>query len=493
MTFVDYDGTTVLDTQTVYDEDGALDPVTSGRIPTPARASTEQYTYTWSGWNKSFASITADTTVTATYTSQTRTYTVTFMLDAETTLQVVQNVPYNSTAVYTGPAPTKSDVEDPENYVHAGWTPSNANIAADTTCYPVFAYMPGFGDGYGVLWNYSQPGTRLNRIGLATSLADPVPATSLAGSGSSPFDSIQPWAGMKRYNIIDGQVSYSEDDAGFSETEYDTVVYIPEFWFKVVKDTTNKFHAWAISPTAQDGYTKHPGSGRYIGRFHTSGSSAGVYSKSGASPLGSTTRANFRTYSHNKGEKWWQLDIATWSALQMLYLVEFADWNSQSVLGKGFGSSSQKTGASTGAAYHTINGGNTYNQYRWVEQPFGRVYNFVDGYVASSKASYISLDNASFGDTWTGHTTAGVTLPSSGYITEMGLSSNFPWAFIPKTSGGTATTYVSDHVASGAGTAVLNVGGVFSSGDSYGFFCFYANNSASYTNAYLGSRLIFIP
>ena len=299
---------------------------------------------------------------------------------------------------------------------------------------------------------------------------------------------------MKKYNIIDGAVSYSEDDAGFSETDYDTVVYIPEFYYTAYKDTANSKWVWAISPTAKEGFVKHPGSGRYIGRFHTSGSSAAVYSKSGVAPLNNTSRTSFRTYSHNKGTKWFMIDLATWSALQMLYIVEFADWNSQGKLGKGNGSNSQNCGSSTGAAYHTVNGGSTFNTYRWVEQPFGRVSDWVDGFVANNRRVYIGTDNASFTDATADLTDTGLTLPTSEYITGLGYSEECPFAFIPDAAtGGNSATYIPDYVNSNTGVVALYVGGYYNSNDGYGFFYTFAYGQASYTNAYVGSRLLYIP
>lgn len=349
---------------------------------------------------------------------------------------------------------------------------------------------------YGVEWNYADPSTVLKRTGAAANFANPIPAESLNEVGWSPFDNVYPWSEMKRYNIINGEVAYSQDDAGYSETDYDTVVYIPTFYYKAEKDTVNQKWNWSISGTPLEGYEKHPGSGCYVGRFHTSGSSSGVFSKGGAAPLANVTRANFRTYSKAKGEAWRQMDLKVWSAIQMLYLVEFANWHSQDVLGGGQNSGSVKnTGATTGAAYHTIKRTGNSNAYRWIENPFSNVLTWVDGYVASSKASYITTDPASYGESTTGMENAGITLPSSNYITGLGYSEKCAWAFIPDTaSGGSASTYIPDYVYSNSsGTRVLYVGGYWSTHDGYGAFCFSANYSTTSAYAYIGSRLIYIP
>lgn len=447
----------------------------------------------FNGWTPAIATVTGDAVYTATFLI---TYTV-YFYNSSTLLETVTGVQAGGSATYSGQTPT-----DPDHptYVFDGWRPSPTNIQANTSCYAQFKAPPTAptatsADGaYGVEWNYANSSPALTRKGLAASFSDPTPATALDGSGSSPFDTISPWKDMKRYNVIDGAISYSEDDAGFSETDYDTVVYIPEFYYTAYKDETNSKWLWAISPTQLSGYVKHPGSGRYIGRFHTSGSSSGVFSKSGVAPLGNTSRPNVRTYSHNKGAKWWMIDLATWSALQMLYLVEFANFHSQSTLGTGYvkGSVGQNGGTSS-ALYHTLKISNDHNQYRWVEDPWSNVIDMVDGFNASDRAAYISTDNASFADNISGMTATGITLPSSDYITGLGYSEECAWAFIPNASGGGRSTYIPDTVFSNSGVNALCVGGYCGGDDGYGLFYFIAYYGAAYTNGYVGSRLIYIP
>ena len=497
-----YNGTQLYYTETVIDGGNG---VYSG---TPSKASTAQYSYTFTGWSKTDdntvdadarQAVTADRSVYACYSSTVRSYTITFANDNNATLQT-KTYNYGATPSYSGSTPV-STVDS--SYPWIGWDPAITTVTGNKTYKakyktPSSVEVPTAADAtgaYGVEWDYSQTATTLTRKGLAASFGNPAPATSKAGSGSSPFDNIAPWKDMKRYNIINGAVSYSQDDAGFSETDYDTVVYIPEFYYTAYKDTANSKWLWAISPTEKEGFVKHPGSGRYIGRFHTSGSAEGVFSKSGVAPLVSTTRPNFRTYSHNKGEKWWMLDIATWSALQMLYLVEFADFHSQSTLGTGHNTGSAgTTGGTTGAAYHTLKISSGDNMYRWVENPFSQVLDWVDGAYFSSRAAYVGTDNATFADSTSALTKANITLPSSAYITGFGYSEECPYAFIPDAaSGGSATTYVPDYVYSNASYRALNVGGNYNANDYYGFFCFYGNSSAANTNGYLGSRLLYIP
>ena len=51
-----------------------------------------------------------------------------------------------------------------------------------------------------------------------------------------PLSEISYTTEMKMYNVENGQITASQDDAGFSFSK-DTVVKIPEFYYKVNKDT----------------------------------------------------------------------------------------------------------------------------------------------------------------------------------------------------------------------------------------------------------------
>lgn len=132
VTFVNYDSS-VLDIQYVQDGSDAVDPITSGRIATPLRPSTAANEYTFSKWNTTFTGITADKTVTATYTSATRSYYVTFM-DGSTELARALTV-WSKTAEYPG-WPVNAD--DPMKYLTT-WNPVVYNVQADVTTYATWA------------------------------------------------------------------------------------------------------------------------------------------------------------------------------------------------------------------------------------------------------------------------------------------------------------------------------------------------------------------
>lgn len=359
---------------------------------------------------------------------------------------------------------------------------------------------------FGVMWDYANESTALTRLTPVsdpkkyvntTVSGSPSPAVG-TGAGSSPFDNYAPWRDMEEYNIINGAVSYKRGSSGFSRTAYDTMVYIPEFYYAVVDDATNSKRYFYISDSPAAGFEKHPGSGRYVGRYHTI---SGYYSKSGAAPLVSITRATARTGSTAKGSKWCQYDFATWNAVWMLYLVEYADWDSQSKIGRGYvdgNSAALNSGATDSMIYHTGRAagedGKTAVQYRHIENPWGNVYQWVDGANFNARAAYICLDPDKYADDTTDNYTAtGVTLPSSGWIKSLGFSDAFPWAFLPNANGGSETTDIPDRVHSNTGWRVLCVGGYWLNGSAAGLFFFYAGDSASSASSGVGARLLYIP
>lgn len=443
-------------------------------------------------WVPDIAKVTGNATYTASYTPVWKVY---FYLD-NSTLDATVDVLDGGTAVY--PKGTPAHPTDPDSYEFTGWSPTPTNVRGNLSVYAQWKRTaakwedPGFDvtGAYAVQWHYGLEMPQLSRGGAAAAFSSPSPAEGTSGSGSSPFDNIAPWSGMEIYVDVNG--TPQKYAAGMSLTTNDVLVKIPEFYYKAKKDTAKQMWTWAISPTAKTGYEKHPGSGRYVGRYHTGGSSSGVYSRSGVSPLVNTSQTNFRTYSANKGTGWHMMDMATWSAIQLLYLVEFADFDSQTVLGKGWNTGSIGTmGGTDSAAYHTVKATGAHNQYRWIEDPFSNCYDWIDGFVGSNSTDTYAAAKDSYAGGHEDLTALGFKLPSSGAIHGFGYSDAAPWAFIPDTaSGSDYTTYVCDRVRSNSSLYPAFVGGGYYDNAGCGFFCVYAYNSASGTGGLLGSRLL---
>lgn len=142
--FYDDSGNTLLKTVTVYDgEDAAYSD------SNPTKASTAQYSYSFSGWSltaggaanaNALKAVVSDRNVYAAFTSTVRKYTVRFY-NGTTLVQTVSEVPYGSNASYTGDTPAKTDVEKPEDYEFTGWNPSPNGITGNTDCYAQYRFI----------------------------------------------------------------------------------------------------------------------------------------------------------------------------------------------------------------------------------------------------------------------------------------------------------------------------------------------------------------
>ena len=353
---------------------------------------------------------------------------------------------------------------------------------------------------YGATWDGSST-TQFSRLDDAVGFADPTPGVG-ATNGSSPFDEIMPWAGMKEFNVINNAIAYEKGvDSEFSRSKYDTVVKIPKFWYKI--SATGSEWQVHIANGAMDGYTLHPAfEGKdaiYIGKYLAG---EGYVSKSAVSPIVSISRPTFRENARGKGSNWDMLNIAAWSAVTMLYLVEYADWDSQSVIGKGYTSGSARinTGGTDSMTYHTGRpagtDGQTSIQYRGIEDLWGNVWQWVDGINFSGTQAYYCTTRTDFkDDVSAGYTKLSYACcsGSESFIKAHGIDGTAPWLFLPTTSGGSSTTYIPDAFWTSSGWKVFAVGGGYNNGLSAGLLARAAYASSSGAYADFGGRLLFIP
>lgn len=383
-----------------------------------------------------------------------------------------------------------------------------------TVNYEKYVKIESLTSVFGVSWDSSQPSTALTRLTKANDpnklvtvdiTTEPVPAVG-TGSGSSPFDNYMPWMGMEEYNIINtsGKVLNKKGESGFTRTNISVpvMVKIPEFYYKIEK--SGSIFRYYVADGPVDGLSLHPGSGdNYLARYEAGEASSGTLgfilaSYSGTTPSVSKTRSTFRDYARNMASGFQLRDIAAWCAYDLLYLVEYADWEGQKKIAQGLvnNPSVNKTGLTDAMVYHTGRANSSDNsavQYRWIENPWGNVREWVDGINFQNRTAYICTDPTKYADdTTANYTSTGVTLSSTtGWIKGLGLSTDFPWAYLPNEPGGSSTTYIPDYMYSGGGWRVLNVGGSYSKRLNGGQFYFDASNTSSDKNSDLGARLQF--
>lgn len=360
---------------------------------------------------------------------------------------------------------------------------------------------------FGVSWDSSNPSTALTRLTKANDpnklvtvdiTTEPVPAVG-AGSGSSPFDNYMPWMGMEEVDIDASGRVYPANRTSPSSA---TCVKIPQFYYKVEK--SGNIFRYYVADGPIDGFSLHPGSESYVARYegylvNKSGGQA-LCSYSNTPAKTGLTRADFRNYAKNFASNAQLYDFAAWCAVGLLYRVEYADWGSQEKINRGIvnDSSVHKTGETDAMVYHTGRAaGGLINtaavQYRWIENPWGNVFEWIDGINVNNRVPYICTEPESYADdTTSNYTSSGITLPNSGWIKGLGFSSVFPWALLPDTTGGgSATTYIPDYINSSAGWSVVDVSGCYTNASIAGLFFFDASQSSGISSQYIGARLQF--
>ena len=181
----------------------------------------------------------------------------------------------------------------------------------------------------------------------------------------------------------------------------------------------------------------------------------------------------------------------------MLYLVEYADWNSQAKIGYGCGNNSgtENMGATDAMTYHTgttAASRKTYAagiQYRHIEGLWSNVLDWCDGIYFSGANVYCIKNPTNFSDT-SGGTNIGTRPTSGGWISAWSIPSvsGFEYALYPSAVAGSENTYVCDYCYYDASGVVLYVGGNYNQNQNHGAFYLNGNYAASNANANIGCR-----
>ena len=355
---------------------------------------------------------------------------------------------------------------------------------------------------WAVRWDYGNSSPALTRL---TTSSDPLslvtqdvasePQPQLVSSGqagSSPFDGDDFWDGIRRRNFnTSGQPDAWDGEDGFSTTTKDTMVWIPEFWVKVVDNAGSSIRDYYLSTGEAEGFVKHPGSGQYVGAYVTSSNNQ---SMSGKSFQVNQSIVTFRTNAKAKGAGWGLIDLAERSAIQFLFIIEFANWNSQGIFNQTAGTQNQ-TGLTDTLTYHT--GYNGKVRYRWVEDLWNGVYEWTDGFNTVAGHHYVSTDRDNYqSDVTTGYTEVGSGTFNGWYIKKLLYKEDMQWLIgmpVPEDSErGSDSTYVCDYgYLSGSATFVLYCGGSWGSHAGCGLFRFFAYGSSSNSGSSYGSRLSY--
>lgn len=386
--------------------------------------------------------------------------------------------------------------------------------------------------GYGIRFVHSTD--TITRLGSAVGLVAAI------SPGFNNFDSIMPWAGMRRCNLAnDLSVNAYYGDAGYVETGANgqCMVEVPAFYYSRVQVTSDT-HEIYISPSPLAGYRLHPwfygASGLPLSKNYIATFEGSIYDKSalaylltdqqvadftaatgdllcsitGAKPCSGLTQnltlPNSRILATNRGVGWQQQHFNAVSAIQMLFQIEYAGLNSQVLIGQGVVNKaddgatnlSNVTGATTslgnksGRAVGTD--GLVSISYRGIENFWGNIWKWVDGINIQNTKAFISKVNGNFAsDVFTGNYIESMTLVNAnGYMSKAGLNNEFDHGFLPAEALGTSASKYADYLyQNGVGSFVGFLGGDWSFGANAGAFFWSLNTDSSYRARGIGARL----
>ena len=243
-------------------------------------------------------------------------------------------------------------------------------------------------------------------------------------------------------------------------------------------------------------------------------------------PRTNTTRADFRTYARNIGKELLSYDqykaIFYWN-----YIIEYANFNSQAdynanLTSDGYHQGGLGAGLTTWDwnSWGTYNGNNpitpcgygndignftgiktitvgdkSFQMPRWrgFDNPFGDIWTNIDGCVLKIPNMYIILNKEDYTDSLDNikYSRRYSTLPTTnGSIKSLQLGEYAD--MVPKTVGGSATTYMCDYYQQNSNLNTLLVGGGVHDGFDAGLAGFYGNRSVGSTGAYFGARGVFV-
>ena len=358
-----------------------------------------------------------------------------------------------------------------------------------------------FSVAYGVEWN-SATDTYL-RTGAASGVAN---STSYAGAIQTQMRRCVLNAdGTVKYYLHPTDSTKKADGTAaiINGTDGNVMVEIPKFWYKY--EHVSGVHKWSISDGNRGpDYEVHPAfirggvekDYRYYpayGGFNLSGK---LISGSGRTPTVSQTRAQFRILAAANGAGWSQIDWNLLVAVQLLYLTEYANFNSQAMIGRGNDAGSDYTmttggSNSIGNASSLSTNNDTWMSYRGIENWYASMFKFIDGVNVQERKYFINSNPATFADdVFTGdYVDSGITsVATNGYVSNLVPSKK---GFVASAVAGSDSTYIPDYFYQAAGSMVVLFGGNAGSGLYAGGFFLDANYGASSAVGRIGSGVSY--
>ena len=269
------------------------------------------------------------------------------------------------------------------------------NLDMITETPDVYGVMWNYSDsGYSTKLTRLDPSNDPNKIATATVTTEPVAYNSgdHRTDYGSLFDTIAPWSEMKLCavpypaNGTNGIIYYDGNPenyaawintytTGDNQYKYDIMVYLPEMYYRVIDDSASDLRYYYVSAEEFEGSELHPGSNTYVSRYYMTNKYADedhqsmfyhadpndgddnyekvipmsvpngiakdglnyMYHLYPAAIDSVIARKNSESENIkvNNGE-YYLFDYFTLSYIQLMYLVEYADWTSRVGYGTGY-------------------------------------------------------------------------------------------------------------------------------------------------------------
>lgn len=364
------------------------------------------------------------------------------------------------------------------------------------------------------------------------------------------FNNIYPWSEMKRCNLLNGAVTFYGDENFVEDgTNGNVMVRIPKFYYKVVPLKLEKisdgtgYHLvkgrWYISEHPYVDFKLHPAFIRneveideiYVGAYEASifdvsenvflyedeqvadFNTDKIVSIANAKPCSGKTQnlniGNVRKLCENNGDGYHQIDFTTTSAIQLLLLIEYANFDSQTSVGQGVSTladnpntdnNSLKTGLTSTlgcSSGYVGENGKTSVSYRGIENFWGNIWSFIDGINIEAKGKHFAYwsNDDTINNTDVNHKKINFTLcKTNGFVNRIGYDEDNDFVFLPTKATGASNRPCNDYLWQNNGYNgwfIARLGGRWYDGSSCGAFYWSLADGSGNRLRNFGARLLY--
>ena len=213
-------------------------------------------------------------------------------------------------------------------------------------------------------------------------------------------------------------------------------------------------------------------------------------SLSGKAPTVNTTGADEITLAKANGSGWYTDDFINTKLIENICILLTKSCDNQSTLGRGFVDSNSApltTGTMIDRGMFWGNSGGKHGvKFLYIENYYGSRWDRIAGLINYNGTYYVKPTRPYNDDGGnSGYTNTTISVPASGYQTAHTMKD---FGLLPKTTGGSETTYIPDYIYSNNSQVDYALrGGVWSNGSSCGVSYLYLIAAFSYSTSYNGS------